>query len=127
MKIEHVAMYVADLEENRKFFEKYFGGSAGEMYYNSHTQFRSYFITFEDGARLEIMNRPDMQDHEKSPLQTGLVHLAFSAGSKDQVDRITHDLEADGYKVLSRPRVTGDGYYESCVLGPENNILEITG
>ncbi|MBQ7801772.1 MAG: VOC family protein [Oscillospiraceae bacterium] len=126
MKIEHVAMYVNDLEGARDFFVKYFGAAANDGYHNKTTDFRSYFLTFGGGARLEIMHKPQLSDPEKSPSRTGYIHLAFSAGSKDAVDTLTARLEADGYSVLSGPRTTGDGYYESCVLGFEENLIEIT-
>lgn len=126
MRIEHVAMYVNSLKEARDFFVRYFGAVSNEGYHNKKTDFRSYFLTFEDGARLELMNRPGMEDLEKTGARTGYIHLAFSAGSREAVDALTNRLRADGCEVLSGPRVTGDGYYESCVLGPEGNQIEIT-
>ena len=126
MRIEHVAMYVNSLKEARDFFVRYFGAVSNEGYHNKKTDFRSYFLTFEAGARLELMNRPGMEDPEKAGARTGYIHLAFSAGSREAVDALTNRLRADGYEVLSGPRVTGDGYYESCVLGPEGNQIEIT-
>ena len=126
MKIEHVAMYVNDLEAAKDFFVKYLGGRANELYHNKKTDFRSYFISFEDGARLELMTRPDMKDMEKDINRTGYIHLAFSVGSKEKVDGLTEFLRNDGYEVLSGPRTTGDGYYESCILGIEGNQIEIT-
>ncbi|MFR5601356.1 MAG: VOC family protein [Lachnospiraceae bacterium] len=126
MKIEHVAMYVNDLEGARQFFVRYFDGVSNEGYHNPRTDFRSYFLSFADGTRLEIMHRPDMTDLEKAYTRTGLIHLAFSAGSKEAVDALTKRLEADGYPVLSGPRTTGDGYYESCIVGFEGNQIEIT-
>ncbi len=126
MKIEHIALYVNDLEGARTFFRTYFGAESNEGYHNKTTNFRSYFLTFTDGARLEIMTRPEMEDLPKSASRTGFVHLAFSTGSKDAVDSLTARLRSDGYTVLSGPRTTGDGYYESCVVGFEGNILEIT-
>ena len=125
MRIEHVAMYVNSLKEARDFFVRYFGAVSNEGYHNKKTDFRSYFLTFEDGARLELMNRPGMEDPEKTGARTGYIHLAFSAGSREAVDALTNRLRADGCEVLSGPRVTGDGYYESCVLGPEGNQIEI--
>lgn len=116
MKIEHVAMYVNDLEATKDFFVTYLRGRANELYHNKKTDFRSYFISFEDGARLEIMTRPDMKDMEKDINRTGYIHLAFSVGSKEKVDGLTELLRNDGYEVLSGPRTTGDGYYESCIL-----------
>ena len=126
MKIEHVAMYVENLEKTREFFVKYLGGRANELYHNKKTDFRSYFISFEDGARLEIMNKPYMEDVNKGFNRTGYIHLAFSVGSKEKVDELTEILKNDGYEVLSGPTTTGDGYYESCILGIEGNQIEIT-
>ncbi|MDE6203660.1 MAG: VOC family protein [Lachnospiraceae bacterium] len=111
MKIEHVAMYVNDLEGARKFFERYLGAVSGDMYHNKNTDFKSYFLTFDDGARLEIMNRPDMDDAEKLLQRTGFIHIAFSVGSKERVDTLTAQMKNDGYEVISGPRTTGDGYY----------------
>ena len=126
MKIEHVALYVNDLEKARDCFIKYFGGKSNDGYHNKTTDFRSYFISFDDGSRLEIMTRPELADTPKEVNRTGFIHLAFSVGSKEKVDELTARLKNDGYEVLSGPRTTGDGYYESCILGIENNQIEIT-
>ena len=126
MRIEHIAMYVNDLEGARDFFMKYFGAESNDVYHNKTTGFRSYFLSFQDGARLEIMQKPVMEDPEKTTNRTGFIHLAFSAGSKEAVDSLTAQMKADGYAVLSGPRTTGDGYYESCILGFEGNQIEIT-
>ena len=126
MRIEHIAMYVNDLEKAKDFFVKYFGAQANDGYHNKTTDFRSYFLSFEDGSRLEIMTRPGMEDGAKPVARTGFIHLAFSVGSKEKVDALTDRLRADGYRVLSGPRTTGDGYYESCILGFEDNQIEIT-
>ncbi len=126
MRIEHIAMFVKDPEAARDFFVKYLGGISNDGYHNEETGFRSYFVSFDDGARLEIMNRPEMDDPEKSPERTGYVHLAFSVGSREKVDELTARLEQDGYKVISGPRTTGDGYYESCVIAIEDNPVELT-
>ncbi|MCR4798494.1 MAG: VOC family protein [Lachnospiraceae bacterium] len=126
MRIEHVAMYVKDIEKAKDFFVKYLGGRSNDGYHNKKTGFRSYFISFDDGARLEIMHKPEMTDTEKPINRTGYAHIAFSVGSKARVDELTRLLEADGYAVVSGPRTTGDGYYESCVLVIEGNQIEIT-
>ena len=126
MKIEHIAMYVNDLESAKEFFIKYFDATSNDGYHNKTTDFRSYFLTFDDGARLEIMTRPNMVDDNKDLQRTGFIHLAFSVGSKEKVDALTARLKADGYEVVSGPRTTGDGYYESCVVGIEGNQVEIT-
>ena len=126
MKIEHVALYVNDLEKTKDFFVKYLDGKSNKGYHNQKTDFRSYFLSFDDGARLEIMNKPEMSDLPKDLARTGYVHLAFSVGSKERVDTLTAELKADGYEVISGPRTTGDGYYESCVVAMEGNQIEIT-
>ncbi len=126
MKIEHIAMYVNNLEAARDFFVKYLDGKSNDGYHNKNTDFRSYFISFEDGARLEIMKKPDMVDMDKPLNRTGLIHIAFSVGSKEKVDELTAQLKEDGFEVVSGPRTTGDGYYESCIVGIEGNQIEIT-
>lgn len=126
MHIEHIALYVKDLERSKAFFETYFHAECGDGYYNPNTGFRSYFLTFTDGARLEIMNRQDAKDASKELVQTGYIHMAFSVGSRESVDTLTNRLKEDGYSVVSGPRTTGDGYYESCILDLEGNQIEIT-
>ncbi len=126
MKIEHIAMYVNELESARDFFVKYLGGVSNDGYHNKTTGFSSFFICFDDGARLEIMNKPSMEDMAKPVNRTGYIHIAFSVGSVEEVDRLTRQLREDGFEVLSGPRTTGDGYYESCIVGFEGNQIEIT-
>ncbi len=126
MKIDHIAMYVHDLEGVKQFFERYFNAVANNLYHNQKTGFRSYFLTFGDGARLEIMNKPNLEDTAKTLQRTGYIHLAFSVGSKEKVDSLTAQLKEDGYEVISGPRTTGDGYYESCIVAIEGNQIEIT-
>lgn len=126
MKIEHVALHVNNLENARDFFVKYLDAKSNEGYHNPNTNFSSYFLSFDEGARIEIMNKPDVPDLPKNPARTGYAHIAFSVGSKEKVDELTAKLRADGYEVLSGPRVTGDGYYESCIVAVEQNQIEIT-
>lgn len=126
MRIEHIAMYVNDLEAARAFFVRYFGAVSNDGYHNQKTDFRSYFLSFDDGSRLEIMHKPHLTETEMSIDRTGYIHLAFSAGSHAAVDELTALLKADGYEVISGPRTTGDGYYESCIVGFEGNLIEIT-
>ena len=126
MVIEHVAMYVNSLEASRDFFVKYLGGRSNDGYHNKNTGFRSYFISFDDGTRLELMNKPFMEDMEKPLNRTGYAHIAFSVESKEKVDEITAELKSDGFEVVSGPRTTGDGYYESCVVVFEGNQIELT-
>ncbi|WP_297567817.1 VOC family protein [uncultured Faecalibaculum sp.] len=126
MKIDHVAMYVQDLEKTREFFTTFLNGTSNALYHNQRTGFQSYFISFDNGARLEIMTRPDIVDGPKALTRTGFVHVAFSTGSKEAVDTLTKRLQQDGYEVISGPRTTGDGYYESCIVALEGNQIEIT-
>lgn len=126
MKIEHIAMYVKDIEAAKEFFVKYLGGTSNDGYHNNTTDFQSYFISFDDGARLELMTRPELADLEKPLNRTGYIHIAFSVGSKETVDTLTDRLKEDGFEVVSGPRTTGDGYYESCIAIIEGNQIEIT-
>ena len=126
MKIEHVALYVNDLEKAKDFFVTYFSAAANAGYHNPKTDFRSYFLAFDDGSRLEIMTKPDLTDSGDFLNRFGYAHIAFSVGSKEKVDTLIEALKMDGYPVISGPRTTGDGYYESCILGFEGNLIEIT-
>lgn len=126
MKLDHIALYVFDLEQAKDFFTHYFNATANDMYHNPRTGLKTYFLSFTDGARLEIMQRPNVAPAPFDEFRQGYIHISFSVGSKENVDSLTRQLEGDGYKVLSGPRLTGDGYYESCVQGFENNLIEIT-
>ncbi|MDO4320296.1 MAG: VOC family protein [Bacteroidales bacterium] len=124
-RIEHLTLYVSDLEREKAFFETYFNGTAGEKYHNGKTGFSSYFISFASGCRLELMNISGMEE-ASGRIRPGYIHMAMSVGSKDAVDLLTDRLSGDGYEVISNPRTTGDGYYESQIADPEGNIIEIT-
>lgn len=126
MKIEHIAMFVNDLERAKEFFVTYFGAKANQRYESQHDGFMSYFLTFDDASRLELMYKDFLKDIPKERSQTGFHHIAMSVGSREKVDEITERLREDGYEVVSNPRTTGDGYYESCVLDLEGNQIEIT-
>ena len=127
MKLEHSAIYVNDLESMKEFYQEYFGAVANEKYHNPKTGLETYFLSFKNGdSRLELMTRPEMVPQEKALFRTGLTHLAFSTGSESHVDDLTNSLKVAGYIVISGPRRTGDGYYESCILDPEGNQIEIT-
>lgn len=126
MTIDHIAMYVKDLEKARDFFVKYLEGKSNDGYHNRTTDFHSYFITFEDGARLELMTRPELEDGDQALLRAGYIHIAFRVGSKEKVDLLTERFKKGGFEVISGPRTTGDGYYESCIVGIEGNQIEIT-
>jgi lactoylglutathione lyase len=128
MKIEHIAMWVQNIEVMKNFYEKYFSAKAGKLYHNPSKKFTSYFLSFQGGCRLELMYKPNLygarkEDSDQSP---GLIHLAISVGSEAKVDLLTDRLSTDGYTILGAPRTTGDGYYESVILDPENNRIEIT-
>ena len=126
MFIEHIAMYVNDLEKTKEFFIKYLGAQSNNIYHNKETDFKSYFLSFDSGCRLEIMTKPELVDEKKDLKRTGFIHIAFSVGGKEKVDKLTKILKADGFEVISGPRTTGDGYYESCIVGIEGNQIEIT-
>jgi lactoylglutathione lyase len=128
MQIEHLAIWTPDLERLKSFYETYFGAQAGSKYINPAHQFSSYFLSFDTGARLELMSMPGIPPTQNDPLTqfTGYIHLALSVGSEAAVDALTARLRGAGYTVLDNPRRTGDGYYESVVLDPDGNRLEIT-
>ena len=120
MKLDHVALYVNDLEGSKAFFMKYFDAVPNEKYHNPRTGLMTYFLTFADsgGARLEIMTRPEMADPVRHPFALGWAHLSIKVGSPER-------LRADGFEIVSEPRTTGDGYYESCFLDKEGNQIEL--
>ncbi len=127
MRIEHLAIWVNDLEVMKKFYHKYFNAQSGEKYNNKKKQFTSYFLSFENGARLEIMHRSDIAKQiGKKELIQGLAHFAVSVGSKEKVNQMTELFRTDGFEIFGEPRTTGDGYYESVILDPEGNHIEIT-
>jgi lactoylglutathione lyase len=128
VKIEHVAIWTFELERLKSFYMKYFKAVAGEKYVNEKKGFQSYFLSFESGSRLEIMEMPGIVPsiNSKTQQSTGLIHLAISTGAQEQVDALTERLRADSYNVVGEPRWTGDGYYESVVLDPDGNRIEIT-
>ncbi|MDJ1499807.1 VOC family protein [Xanthocytophaga agilis] len=126
--IEHIAIWVTDLENMKNFYSTYFGTSSGEKYHNHTKDFQSYFLSFKQGSRLELMQMPSIPDNLNDIFKQykGLIHFAISVGSKEEVDKYTELLRKDGYPIVGEPRYTGDGYYESIVLDPENNRIEIT-
>ncbi|MFK7907445.1 MAG: VOC family protein [Chitinophagales bacterium] len=128
MQIEHLAIWVEDLEKMKGFYEQYFNGQAGERYHNPKKSFYSYFISFDEGCRLELMHKADIPKNQNDVLKQyiGIIHFAISVGSEQKVNDLTNKLRADGYSIVGEPRWTGDGYYESVVLDPENNWIEIT-
>ncbi|MEL6824291.1 MAG: VOC family protein [Calditrichota bacterium] len=128
MKIEHVAIWTNDLERLKTFYETYFQAKPNEKYVNFEKGFESYFLSFESGARLELMQMTGIPDNLNDTVAQylGIIHLAISVGSKEKVDQRTAVLEEDGYRIIGQPRTTGDGYYESVVLDPDGNRIEIT-
>ncbi len=128
MKIEHIAIWTRDIERLKMFYEKYFNATSNAKYINVGKQFESYFLSFPSGARLELMYSPKVEKlHNGINIQrVGYVHLAFSVGSKEQVDDLTSQLQNDGYQIVDGPRYTGDGYYETSMLDPDGNLIEVT-
>jgi lactoylglutathione lyase len=123
VRIEHVAVWTRDLERLRDFYVRWFGARANAKY--ARPGFESYFLSFESGARLELMRSDAIPDGSFEPA-TGLAHLAVAVGSEERVDELTADLRAAGHPVVGGPRRTGDGYYESVVLDPDGNRVEVT-
>jgi lactoylglutathione lyase len=128
VKIDHLAIWTEDLDRSKRFYEHFFGALPGPKYLNVKKNFESYFLSFASGPRLEIMKMPDISARDKNLLKEyiGLAHVAFSVGSKAQVDLVTEQLRASGYQIVGEPRTTGDGYYESVVLDPDGTRIEVT-
>ena len=126
VKIEHLALWTPRLEALRDFYVRHFGCTVAPLYQSSSRTFRSQFLAFADGARLELMEIPALQPPSGEPERTGLVHFAVSVGSEERVRHFTDELRAAGVRVLGEPRRTGDGYFESVVLDPDGNRIEIT-
>lgn len=125
MKIDHIAIWVQNIEKVCEFYQKYFNATIGPLYHNPTKGFTSRFITFEGGARIEVMHRTDVESSIFYP-HFGWCHVAISLGSKENVDKLTAQMEAEGITVVGKPRTTGDGYYESVVRDPEGNLIELT-
>lgn len=124
MRIEHIAIWANDLEKMRAFYERNFQVESSDKYVNPNTQFQSYFLTFESGSRIELMNKPYLSDRATDVF--GYAHLAISVGSKAAVDSFAKKFVAEGYPLISGPRTTGDGYYEAVIQDPEGNQIELT-
>ena len=129
IKLEHIAIWTRQLEVLKDYYIKYFGGSPNEKYENRNNNFESYFISFDSGARLELMRMPNIPENNNDTIQDqhlGIIHLAFGVNSPAEVDAKAEQLKKDGFDILSGPRKTGDGYYEFETLDPDNNRLEVT-
>ena len=127
MKMDHIALWTVDLEAMKAYYMRYFNMECGEKYVNERKGFSSYFLSFGDGARIEIMNRRDISASKGSGVTlTGLTHFAISVGSKEKVIELTDWIRRDGFEIIGEPRTTGDGYFESVVSDPEGNHVEIT-
>lgn len=124
MKIEHIAIWTNDLERLRDFYMKYFEAKSNELYHNPKKGFKSYFLSFKEGARIEVMSKDNLSS--SSGDLVGYAHLAMAVTDKSLVISLTERLSKDGYLVVSEPRTTGDGYFESVILDPDGNKIEIT-
>jgi len=127
MRIEHIAIWVKDLEGMRDFYTRYFKMNCSNKYVNDKKKFSSYFLSFESGTRIEIMHRTDITKQQDTSVDVhGLAHFAISVGNKEKVDHLTEVIRSNGFPIIGNPRITGDGYYESIVQDPEGNKVEIT-
>jgi lactoylglutathione lyase len=127
MSIEHLAIWVKDLEGMKAFYLRFFELSQNEKYHNPKKNFSSYFLSFPTGARIELMQKPGISDAGNGNEEhLGIAHFAISVGSKEKVDAFTENVRESGYQIVGEPRTTGDGYYESVIADPEGNLIEIT-
>lgn len=125
MKVEHISLYVEDLEKMKEFYVHFFDATSNQKYHNPRTGLQTYFLSFDDGARLEIMQRPDTSPKASGEHPLGYAHIAFRLGSPEKVDKLTQTLQQHGCPLLNGPRTTGDGYYESVLTDPEGNLIEL--
>jgi lactoylglutathione lyase len=129
MFIDHVAIWTTQLERLKDFYVKYFNGKSNEKYSNKERHFESYFVTFDSGTRLELMQMsgipPNLNDTIGKQYQ-GIIHLSFGMENMDMVNEKLNELTKDGFKILKGPRKTGDGYYEFETLDPDNNRIEVS-
>jgi lactoylglutathione lyase len=129
MVIDHVAIWTAQLEKLKEYYVKYFDGRAHKKYLNQERHFESYFVSFESGTRLELMQMAGIPDNLNDPVEKqylGIIHLSFSAGDMEMVNKKCHELMEDGFRILKGPRKTGDGYWEFETLDPDNNRIEVS-
>lgn len=128
MYIEHLAIWCKNLEAMKEFYTRYFNAVPNQKYHNPRNRFSSYFLSFAKGPRLELMQMPEIPDSLNDVMAqfSGLIHFAVSVGTEEMVNTLTEQLRKDGIAIVGEPRKTGDGYYESAVLDPEGNRIEIT-
>lgn len=124
MHIEHVAIYAEDIEKIKAFYEKYFNVTSSDLYHNQKTSFKSYFLTFDSGSRMEVTTKKFLSNRIAESL--GYAHIAIAVGDKQAVDKYAERFVKDGYPLLNGPRTTGDGYYEAVIQDPEGNLIELT-
>jgi len=128
MIIDHVAIWTTQLERLKDYYVKYLNGTANKKYLNKENRFESYFVSFESGTRLELMQKPGIPENLNDPVEKqyqGIIHLSFGVVSMDHVDEKMNELVDDGFKILRGPRKTGDGYWEFETLDPDNNRIEV--
>ena len=125
MKIEHIALWTKNIERLRTFYETYFEAVCGPRYYNLANKFESYFLAFSHGARIELMSKPDLDKRANDSLNIGYSHFAFKVGTIQEVNRLTEKFREAGIPIVGEPRHTGDGYYESVILDPDGNRIEL--
>lgn len=127
MKIDHLAIWVDDIERMKEFYVHYFNAECSDKYINEMKEFSSYFLSFDSGARIELMHQPDIfKKIDNNNKTVGLAHFALSVGNREEVDKLTELFREDGFEIKGEPRTTGDGCYESVILDPEGNTIEIT-
>jgi lactoylglutathione lyase len=129
MTLEHAAIWTNNLEKLKDYYIKYFDAKSNDKYFNLNRNFQSYFLSFQSGGRLELMSGLNIPANSNDTIQKqhlGIIHLAFGVDTMNEVNEKAKQLQDDGYKILSGPRKTGDGYYEFETLDPDNNRLEVT-
>lgn len=128
MKLDHVAIWTNRLELLKDYYVKYFHGRVNKKYTNKENGFESYFLSFDSGSRLEIMQKPGIPENLNDRIITqhqGIIHLSFGVETMNQVIEKSEEMTKDGFRILRGPRKTGDGYFEFETLDPDNNRIEV--
>ncbi len=129
MKLEHIAVWTRDLEGMKQFYSTYFNATSNEKYSYirpNNYRFSSYFLSFDGDCRLELMHMDSIPEGDSAGGNEtiGLTHLSFAMDSRESLEALTSRLEKDGHQIVGKPRMTGDGFYEACVLDPDGNRVE---
>ena len=124
MKISNVGIFVKDLEGAKNFFINYFGAEVHAVYNEEENRYYSYIMKMGEGAKLELMTKPEIVDEKKDPNRTGFVHICVKVDSREKLDEIIAKIKADGYHIFYEPATNGGKPLrgEPCQLLPPSKL-----